>query len=115
MKRLRIPSNKDIAKLASGEIPHWMKELPLIVLHYANKIWGMNDVGWEWRLAYAPCKNDNPLEGLLPEGSVEVEREDAKKIIDALNMSLAHKCKAGEIYEMPDQPFFRKYNNKNKK
>ncbi len=115
MKKLRTPSNKDIAKLVSGEIPHWMRELPLIILHYAIRMWGMDDVGWEWRLAYAPCKNEYPSDYLLPEGSVEVKREDAKKIMDTLNMSLAHKSAEGEVYEMPDQPFFRKYNNKKRK
>jgi len=90
---------KDIRRIANGDIPEILSGKPFVVIRQSVHILGMTDVEWAWEISFSPDIDD----------SIEIPRSLALDIIRNNNMDLSHREACGQIYEMPGQPFLKKY------
>ena len=97
-----ILNKEDIAKLAEGEIPVSLAGQPFIVIRESVSMPGGAGHSWEWSVLTSPKDTD----------ATPVDRETAKHIIEAHDMSVAHSVRCGQVYETPGQPFLNRFNRR---
>lgn len=95
----RVPSPRDIRRLAQGDVPPFLQDKPFIVMRYSVSAKFIDESAFQWGLYLSPEDGD----------SARIDRKTALSIIHANGMSLAHSEKCGQIYELPDRPFHATY------
>lgn len=84
-----------------GDAPFCLDVRPVIVFREHTRFLGTDNVGY----SYAVTDSTDPAQ------AVNVEKQEAMRIIENLGMSLVHNNKYGRIYEMPGNPFYNKHAN----
>ena len=95
----RVPSPKDIKRLAQGEIPPFLQDKPFVILHYSVSARMIDESTFKWGLYLSPEDED----------SATIDRQTALSIIRENGMSLALSIDCGQVYELPGKPFHAAY------
>lgn len=92
-------TKRDIRRLGEGDMPLTLADKPFIVMHQSVKMRMTGEQSFQWNIDFSPSEED----------SFEIDRDTARRIIEANGMELAHTERSGQIYELPGRPFHRKY------
>lgn len=95
----RVPSPRDIRRLAEGEVPPFLLDKPFVIVHYSVSARCIDESSFQWGIYLSPDDKD----------SATLDRKTAISIIRANGMRLEHREKCGQVYELPGKPFHAMY------